>query len=141
MKSMPGNRCFIDTNVWLYAFIRSDEAAKHVAAKHLVKTARIAVSFQVINELCVNLLKKTDLKESDIAGIISSFYNRYEVVESSQALLERASDLRSTSNFSYWDSLIVAAALMSEAKILYSEDMHDGLVVDRTLKIVNPFKG
>lgn len=138
---MPGSRCFIDTNVWLYAFIRSVDAAKHVEAKQLVESAKIAVSSQVINELCVNLLKKTDLKEPDIAGIISSFYNRYEVIESSQALLERASDLRSVSNFSYWDSLIVAAALQSEAKILYSEDMHDGLIVDRTLKIINPFKG
>jgi predicted nucleic acid-binding protein len=138
---MHGSRCFIDTNVWLYAFIRSDDSAKRTAAKRLVETARIAVSFQVINELCVNLLKKTDLKEPDITGIISSFYNRYEVIESSQALLERASNLRCASNFSYWDSLIVAAALMSDAKVLYTEDMHDGLIVDRTLKIVNPFKG
>jgi predicted nucleic acid-binding protein len=138
---MPGSKCFIDTNVWLYAFIRSDDAGKHVAAKGLVETVKIVTSFQVINELCVNLLKKTDLKEPDIAGLISSFYNRYEIVESGQHLLERASDLRSASNFSYWDSLIVAAALLSEAKILYTEDMHDGLIVDKTLKIVNPFKG
>jgi predicted nucleic acid-binding protein len=107
----------------------------------LIETTKIATSFQVINELCVNLLKKTNLREPDISGIISSFYNRYEVIESGQILLQRATDLRSKFTFSYWDSLIVAAALMSEAKILYSEDMHDGLVVDKALKIVNPFKG
>jgi predicted nucleic acid-binding protein len=137
---MLGSKCFIDTNVWLYAFIRSDDVGKHDTAKGLIETAKIVTSFQVINELCVNLLKKTNLKEPDISGIISSFYNRYEVIESGQILLRRPTDLRRNFNFSYWDSLIVSAALMSEAKILYSEDMHDGLVVDKTLKIVNPFK-
>jgi predicted nucleic acid-binding protein len=138
---MSGSKCFIDTNVWLYAFIRSDDTGKHDTAKGLIETAKIVTSFQVINELCVNLLKKTTLKEPDISGIISSFYNRYEVIESGQILLQRATDLRSNFNFSYWDSLIVAAALMSEAKTLYTEDMHNGLVIDKTLTIVNPFKG
>lgn len=138
---MSGSKCFIDTNVWLYAFIRSDNDERHDTAKSLIETAKIVTSFQVINELCVNLLKKTNLKEPDISGIISSFYNRYEVIESSQFLLQRATDLRSHYNFSYWDSLIVAAALISEAKTLYTEDMHNGLVIDKTLTIVNPFMG
>jgi len=137
---MSGSKCFIDTNVWLYAFIRSDDAGRHDAAKGLIETTKIVTSFQVINELCVNLLKKTNLKEPDISGIISSFYNRYEVIESSRFLLQRATDLRKNFNFSYWDSLIVAAALMSESKTLYTEDMHNGLVINKSLTIVNPFK-
>ena len=105
----------------------------------MVETTKIVASFQVINELCVNLLKKTALQEPDIAGVISSFYIRYEIVESSLHLLQRAVELRSNYNFSYWDSLIVSAALIAEAKVLYTEDMHNGLVVDKTLMIVNPF--
>ena len=136
---MSGSKCFIDTNVWLYAFIRFDDSGRHETAKSLIETAKIVTSFQVINELCVNLLKKTNLKEPDISGIISSFYNRYEVIESGQLLLQRATDLRSNFNFSYWDSLIVAAALMSDAKTLYTEDMHNGLVIDKALTLVNPF--
>lgn len=41
--------------------------------------------------------------------------------------------------FSFYDSLIVAAALIVDAKILYSEDLQHGQVIDRQLRIVNPF--
>ena len=37
------------------------------------------------------------------------------------------------------DSLIVASAILGDAKILYSEDMHDGLIINNTLEIINPF--
>ena len=42
---------------------------------------------------------------------------------------------------SVYDGLIVAAALETGCDVLYSEDMHHGLVVDRRLRIENPFLG
>ncbi len=51
-----------------------------------------------------------------------------------------ASSLREKYKFSYWDSLIVSSALKNNCKILYTEDMHHGLIVDGVLEIVNPFK-
>jgi predicted nucleic acid-binding protein len=41
--------------------------------------------------------------------------------------------------FSWWDSLIIATALENNCEILYSEDMQNGLVIENTLTIVNPF--
>jgi predicted nucleic acid-binding protein len=38
----------------------------------------------------------------------------------------------------YFDALIIAVASRAGARILLSEDMHDGLVVDG-LRVVNPF--
>lgn len=137
---MPDKKCFIDTNIWLYAFISSDDHRKTETAKHLVEGRIIATSSQVINEMCVNLLKKAHLREDEISGIIASFYSRYEVVEFSKNILLHASALRCDYNFSYWDSLIVSSALHIGARLLYSEDMHNGLVVEKTLEIVNPFK-
>jgi predicted nucleic acid-binding protein len=137
---MTDKRCFIDTNVWLYAFISAGNQQKSAVAKGLIETSRVVISYQVISELCVNLIKKAHLPESDITGIIASLYKRYEIVESGQWLLLCASDLRRSYNFSYWDSLIVAAAIKGEARHLYSEDMHDGLVVEKSLNIVNPFR-
>jgi predicted nucleic acid-binding protein len=137
---MPDKKCFIDTNIWLYAFISSDDHRKTEKAKHLVESRAIATSSQVINELCVNLLKKANLREDEISGIIASFYNRYDVVEFSRDILLQASTLRCDYNFSYWDSLIVSSALHAGARLLYSEDMHNGLVVDKSLEIINPFK-
>lgn len=42
-------------------------------------------------------------------------------------------------SLSHWDSLKVATALQSDPTLLYSEDMQDGLVVDKQLTITNPF--
>jgi predicted nucleic acid-binding protein len=51
----------------------------------------------------------------------------------------RASRLRSQQAFSYWDSLIVSAALEAGCTLLYSEDMQHGQLVEGQLRIINPF--
>jgi len=140
MKPMPGNEaCFIDTNVWLYAFI-DDDAQKQDVAQKIIKSCEPVISAQVINEVCVNLIKRAKLSEERISELVETFYEKYEVVESGKELLLSASQLRQEYALSYWDSLIVAAALVSEVGILYSEDMQDGLAVRQRLKIVKSFK-
>ena len=46
--------------------------------------------------------------------------------------------VRSAHGFSYWDSLILAAALEAGCSTLYSEDMQHGQIVDESLTILNP---
>lgn len=46
--------CFIDTNIWLYAFIEEDDVTKSAVARQLLQTIEPLVSTQVINEVCVN---------------------------------------------------------------------------------------
>ena len=53
-------------------------------------------------------------------------------------LLIQASRLRERHSFSYWDSLIVSAALTAKADVLYTEDMQHGMLIDGVLKITNP---
>lgn len=50
-------------------------------------------------------------------------------------------EIRIKYKFSYWDSLIIAAALDSNCAMLYTEDMQDGQMIDKKLKIINPFSG
>ena len=40
---------------------------------------------------------------------------------------------------SIYDAMIVAAALETDCETLWSEDMHHGLVIERRLRITNPF--
>lgn len=42
-------------------------------------------------------------------------------------------------NFSVYDSMIVASALIAGCETLWSEDMHDGQLVEGQLRIRNPF--
>ena len=132
---------FIDTNIWLYAFSDSQDKLKTQQAKALLRrTPQIALSTQVVNEISVNLLRKFQADEPDIRKLLRSLYRKYLIVEYNRAILLHASDLRSAYHISYWDSLIIASALAVGATILYTEDMHDGLIVDNKLTIVNPLK-
>jgi predicted nucleic acid-binding protein len=137
----PPALTFIDANIWLYAFTQSQDKHKTQRAKALIRrTAPIALSTQVINEVSVNLLRKFQADEQDVQKLIRSFYRKYLVVEFSRTILLQASDLRIAYHLSYWDSLISACALAVGATTLYSEDMHDGLIIDNQLTIVNPLK-
>jgi len=133
-------RCFIDTNVWLYAFVESNGASKREIAKALASRQDIAISTQVINETCVNLLKKAALPETTIRQLVTAFYEKYAVTDIDRSTLLMASELREKYSLSFWDSMIVASALRSGCEVLYTEDMQDGLEVEGRLTIVNPFK-
>ena len=116
-----------------------DEQKTRIAKKLTLIEPRV-ISVQVINEVCVNLIRKGKYKEAEIRKLIKSFFANHFVVEISQAILLSASGLRSKYSLSFWDGLIVAAALAANAEILYSEDMQNGLSVENKLKIINPFE-
>lgn len=142
MRRLRGEtkRCFVDTNVWLYAFTEPDDASKQAVAKAVVSRQDIVVSTQVINETCVNLLKKASLPEVTIRQLVVAFYEKYVVTEIDRSILLTASELREKYSLSFWDSMIVASALRAGCEVLYTEDMQDGLKIEGRLTVVNPFK-
>ena len=133
------NRCFFDINIWLYAFAEVDDKRKSSIAKSIIQSSEVVVSIQVVNEVCVNMLKKTSIPEQDIQALVTSFYEKYTVTNIDKSILIKASELRRQYSLSYCDSLILANALVADCVILYSEDMHDGLLVEQKLTIANPF--
>jgi len=131
--------CFIDTNIWLYAFVDDEKSGKSSLAKLLIQNKpSIYLSTQVINEACVNLLRRARFSEQQITRLVDSWYSNYTVVELNRSVILQASNLRQQYSFSFWDSLIVSSALHARASVLYSEDMQNGLVIDNRLKIINP---
>jgi predicted nucleic acid-binding protein len=141
MSGLEPTLSFVDTNVWLYAFIQTQDQGKTAIARTIIQSSEIVISAQVINEVCVNLIKKAHFEEAQIRNLVESFYSKYRVAGVSQALLIEASELRDRYRFSYWDSLIVACAFAEGATILYSEDMQSDLLVENRLRIINPFTG
>lgn len=139
--SEASGRYFIDTNIWLYAFFQTESGtSKQKIARSLVDRKNVVVSTQVINEVCVNLIKKALMGEAEIQQLVQDFYARCQVIEFNCQILMNASRLRQGYNLSFWDSLIVACALEAGVEMLYSEDMHNGLIVSERLRIVNPFE-
>lgn len=79
-----------------------------------------------------------EMEERAVLDIVEDLYAQCRVVETGLQCHRSASRLRRAHGFSYWDSLIVSAALESGCRILYSEDMQHGQVVEQRLRIVNP---
>ncbi len=131
--------CFLDTNIWLYAFLKKADREKAKIAHSLVEHQNIVISTQVINEVCVNLIKKSSFSEEKVQQLIEDFYQGCQVIRFDKDILFQASLLRQEYCLSFWDSLIVACACKAEVNILYSEDMQNALIIRRTLTIINPF--
>jgi len=130
---------FIDTNIWLYSFIQSQDREKTELARTIIKKCEIVISAQIINEMCVNLIKKVNFSEGKIQDLIESLYRKYTVFELSQDIILKASKIRANHSFSFWDSLVAASALDCDSDYLISEDMQDGFNLENKLTIINPF--
>ncbi len=130
---------FVDTNIWLYAFIESAQSDKSRRARELLGNCQSFISIQVINEVCVNLIKKAGFTEQQIRQLIDAFYEKYVVAELDHDTLTAASDLRHRYKFSFWDSMVIASALQMGVSLLYSEDLQHQQVIENRLQILNPF--
>ena len=137
--------CFIDSNIWLYRFIinprDTDAIPKQQIATTITNSQNILISTQVVNEVCSNLIRKARFNNAQIQILLEELAQGCEILPVSLETLQSAVKLRDQYLLSFWDSLIVASAILGGASILYSEDMQDGLILENTLQIVNPFKG
>ena len=134
---------FVDSNIWLYAYIASgDDQAKHLRARRAIEghPDPLTISDQVITEVAANLLRKGRLPEVDVMTRLQDMTGRCRVLRVDLAVHTRAHALRLSdpSVCSYWDSLIIAAALESGCSEVWSEDLQAGRVIDGRLTIVNP---
>jgi predicted nucleic acid-binding protein len=136
---MPG-RAFIDTNILLYAKI-DDGSDKHSVCRRLLANtlvgSEIVVSTQVLNEYYVNAYKRNILSEV-IQKTIFQFISDFEIIPLTKELIYETINIFNRYKFSYWDSNIVSAALEGDCDVLYTEDLSDGQIIDKRLKIINP---
>ena len=133
------DKIFLDSNIFLYGFSDIDPQ-KHEIAKITLLSDDFTISTQVINEVSNNMLKKLGFDEPKIIEFINSCYERYSIINFSKELFIAASKVRTKYCYSYWDSMIIAAALENGNNILYSEDLHSGQKIENKLKIINPFE-
>jgi len=130
---------FIDTNIWLYAFIEDPTSGKSKRARELVNGSQPVLNVQVINEVCVNLIKKANFSEEQIRLLVDAFYTKYPIINIDQEILITASNLRQRYILSFWDSLVVASAMQIHVPIIYTEDLQHEQVFQDQVKIINPF--
>ena len=126
---------FFDTNVLVYALVGDAPLAERSLA---LLGAGGMVSVQVLNECANTLRRKFSADWPQTVNASERIRELCAVVPITQDTHVRGLALAERHGFSVYDAMIVAAALIAGCKVLYSEDMHDGLVVDR-LTIRNPY--
>jgi predicted nucleic acid-binding protein len=134
---------FLDTNVFVYSFDER-EPGKAERARGLIEQGLVercgCTSWQVVQEFLNVALHKW---EKPMSAQSAQVYVRQTLaplcrVMPSPRLWEQAMQLHETTQFRWYDSLIVAAALESGAEVLYSEDLQDGRRL-AGMTIRNPF--
>jgi predicted nucleic acid-binding protein len=136
---MSAEQLFIDTNILVYAHDR-DAGDKYQIAKREVRRLwhlplAPAVSIQVLQEFYVNLLKKQVAVEEAKQAVVD--YMKWPVIENDGNLLLQGIAVQKQWQLSFWDALILAAAIRAKAKVLWSEDLNHGQVYDQ-VRVVNP---
>jgi predicted nucleic acid-binding protein len=136
-------RFFLDTNVFVYSFDRS-APAKGRRALQLIREAVDArkgiVSYQVVQEFFNVALWRfaKPMTLADAEQYLSTVFRPLIAVHSSPALYGEALLLSDRFSLSWYDSLIVAAAIEGQCSVLYSEDLQSGQRFG-DLEIRNPF--
>jgi len=136
------DKCFVDTNVLVYAHDRST-GKKHERARRLLEelweNGNAALSTQVLQELCFTLQRKTasPLATDELRRLLKD-YLAWEVVMNGPESVIEALDLQARYKVSFWDALILQAAETAGASVLYSEDFAAGQSYG-SIRIANPF--
>lgn len=139
---MPEGKMFIDTNILIYAFDVS-AGKKHQVASHILSdlwnSGLGVLSTQVLQEFYVNVVQKIQkpIDQKMAQEIIRDLLKWHVVVNNGDSILD-AIDISEKYGYSFWDSLIIEAALTGGVSVLLSEDLQHGQVISG-VTISNPF--
>jgi predicted nucleic acid-binding protein len=132
---MSGADSFFDTSVLLYLLSGDNDKADRIET---LLAARGVISVQVLNEFSAVALRKLKMPLNDIREILDTIRAVCVVEPITLETHDRGLAICERYRFSLYDSMLVATALVSGARILYSEDMQHGQVIDDQLRITNP---
>lgn len=136
-------RVFLDTNVLVYLF-DTDAPTKQRRVQELLSNrelrAQVILSTQVLQEFYVSVTRKLTTPLSlETAFQAVQDLAVFPIVQIDTPLILLAIRRSGKAKISFWDALILEAALIAGATVLYSEDFQDGAVFGG-LQIENPFK-
>jgi predicted nucleic acid-binding protein len=138
--SLTNDRVFVDSNILIYSYsdIFIDKRDK---ARQVINSFESAyISTQVVNEFVSAFSKKMKAEWQDIIESLNEITDNFLVYSSTPDTVKHACAIALKYHFSFYDSLIIAAALECNCTILFSEDMQHGRVIENRLTIINPLK-
>lgn len=134
---------FIDSNIFVYMLDEKD-LRKWQIAQTLVydslENGNATISFQVVQETLNVITRKLSVPATPFGAqeFLDKILSPLWRIGPSPPLYRRALELQNRYRFSFYDSLIIAAALEAGCKTLFSEDLQHGQQIEQ-LTVCNPF--
>ena len=132
------DRVFLDTNVLVYLYSSAETEKRNVSVSLFEKYVCLT-NTQALNEFSNVYLKKYKIPNDKIKGFLGSIIESCDLKLINRKIIFNAVELNAGYGYSYYDCLMLASALNSGCKVLFSEDMQHGHVVEGQLQIINPF--
>lgn len=140
---MSGDKTFVDTNILVYSH-DVDAEQKHQIAQNILlelwKNRNGVLSVQVLQEFYVTMTRKVlhPIPPNSVRNIIRDYFSWHIEINDLNSILI-ASRIGEDYKISFWDALIVAAALKAKADKILTEDLQAGQIIEG-IPIENPFK-
>lgn len=133
------DKILLDTNLWVYLYAQNEPKALRVRQLVNEHFADIVVSTQILGELYHVLTRKALCAPEQARTIVNEMCATFPVLPVAAEHVLQALDIVKDYTYSYWDSLMLATALLNDCVRVYSEDMqHDQTIGG--LRIINPLK-
>jgi predicted nucleic acid-binding protein len=136
------DRTFVDTNVLVYAVDDAETAKRDIARRVLAcgQYGELVLSAQVLGEFYVTVTRKLAerVSETEVVQGLDRL-GLYPIVPVDATLVRNAVQISRSSQISYWDGLVVAAAARAGCDRLLTEDLNDGQEIG-AVRIENPFR-
>ena len=136
---MQDSRIFIDSNIMIYAYSGTEKNKQQISRK-LIKENHTVISTQVLQEIANTLSRKFKIAYSSIEQILHECILDNDILHlNRQDTIFKACNIARQYQFSFYDSLIIAAALETDCRYLYSEDLQHKQIIEGSLTIINPY--
>jgi predicted nucleic acid-binding protein len=137
------DKIFVDTNVLVYAYDRSEPKKQRQALQvldYLAVAGTGAISTQVLSEFFVTVTRKitSPLSQDQAYDRVKNYLQSWTVLNlTGMVVLEAVRGVQDY-QFSFWDAQIWATARLNQISVIFSEDFNAGAVIEG-VRFVNPF--
>lgn len=133
---MSDAESFFDTSVLLY--LLSAEVQKANRVEELLEQSGV-ISVQVLNEFTAVATRKLDLSFPEVREVLGTVRILCDTQPLTIEHHDKGTEIAERYRFSFYDSVIIASALLAGCKTLYSEDLQHRQIIDKQLTVINPF--
>ena len=133
------DKIFLDSNIFIYIYSNTEPIKSNIC-QNAIKENDCCTSTQALNELSNVCIKKWNIDRSIIENAINEICSVCKINLINEDTVKKALYINEKYKYSYYDCLMLASALENDCQKIFTEDMHDGQVIENKLTIVNIFK-